>query len=75
MCAPVVDSFPPSDSRWARTNQWYCSRSPRLADQHVLGDGVELLDGLSGLAVVLDDADVDEIERAEVRMAVARPIE
>ena len=38
----------------------------QVPDQQVVGDVVDLLDVLGRLAVVLDDADVDDVERAEV---------
>src|ERR1700748_915801 len=44
-----------------------------LADEHVLGHRVELLDGLDRLAVRLDDARVDQVERAQVGRAGGPP--
>ena len=39
----------------------------RMADQHVLGDRVEIAQPLDALAGVLDDAVVDQIQRGQMR--------
>jgi hypothetical protein len=52
---------PVPSSRWARTNHWYCSSSAALGAYHVLASPARL-ELLDGLAVVLDDAGVDEVE-------------
>ncbi len=38
----------------------------RLADDQILGDRVELLERFDGVAVGIDDARLDEIERPEM---------
>jgi len=42
----------------------------RLADQHVLGDRIDLADAVDCGATVGDDPGVDEVERSEVRTSV-----
>ena len=51
----------------------------RMADEHVLGDQIELFESLDALAGVLDDADVDEVQGGQLGVeefrSVARPTE
>jgi hypothetical protein len=47
----------------------------RLPDEQVLGDRVQLLGGVDGRPLGLDDPGVDDIQAPRCSMASARPVE